>query len=149
VPELPGVWVEQKGLSATYHYRNASDRQGAHDRLVAEIGDLSDEGLTLRPGRMSLELRPAGAGDKGTALAELVTRHALRGLVVLGDDVTDLDMFRAAAEARAAGRVTAAILAVGGAGETPLAVAAAADALLPDPSAVASLLSALAGGAAD
>ena len=63
--------------------------------------------------------------------------------MVLGDDVTDLDMFRAAAEARAAGRLSAAILAVGGAGEVPAAVAAAADAVLADPPAAAALLSAL------
>jgi hypothetical protein len=54
-------------------------------------------------------------------------------------------MFRIATEARAAGRLSAAILAVAGAGETPAAVAAAADALLADPSAVAKLLIALAG----
>ena len=47
----------------------------------------------------------AGAADKGTAVAQLITRHGLRGLVVLGDDVTDLDMFRAAGEARARGEL--------------------------------------------
>lgn len=145
VPPLPGVWVEDKGLSATFHYRNADDREVARERLLAEIGDVEAEGLVVRPGRMSLELRPAGAGDKGTALDELVARHALRGLVVLGDDVTDLDMFRAAAAARAAGRLNAAIFAVGGAGEVPAAVAAAADAVLLDPAAAARLLSELAG----
>jgi hypothetical protein len=75
-----------------------------------------------------------------------ITRYALRGLLLLGDDVTDLDMFRAAAEARATGRLRATILAVAGSGEVPSAVAAAADALLPDPAAAAELLSALADG---
>jgi trehalose 6-phosphate phosphatase len=147
VPELAGVWVEHKGLSATYHYRNAPDRAEARERLLAELGDVSGDGLTVRPGRMSVELRPAGAGDKGTALAELVGRYGLRGLVVLGDDVTDLDMFRAVAEARAAGRLSATILAVGGAGEVPESVAGAADVVLADPAAAARLLSALAGEA--
>ena len=146
VPELPGVWVEDKGLSATYHYRNAPDRDEARDRLLAALGDVSGQGLTVRPGRMSVELRPSSAGDKGTALVELVGRYGLRGLLVLGDDVTDLDMFRAAAEARTAGRLNGAILAVGGAGEVPPTVAAAADSVLPDPAAAARLLSALAAG---
>ena len=141
----PGVWVEQKGLSATYHYRNAPDRDAARDQLLAELGDLSGRRLMVRQGRMSVELRPAGAGDKGTALGRVVERYALRGLLVLGDDVTDLDMFRAAAEARATGRLSAAILAVGGAGEVPQAVAAAADAVLADPAEAGRLLSALAG----
>jgi len=144
VPSLPGVWVEEKGLSATFHYRNAADHEATRDRLLAWIGEVDGDRLVVRPGRMSLELRPAGAGDKGTALDELVARHALRGLLVLGDDVTDLDMFRAAAAARSAGRLTAAILAVGGAGEVSPTVAAAADAVLEDPEAAASLLAALA-----
>jgi trehalose 6-phosphate phosphatase len=142
----PGVWVEHKGLSATIHYRGAVDPAAAQERLLAALGDVTPQGLTLRPGRMSVELRPAGVGDKGTAVERAITRYALRGLVLLGDDVTDLDMFRAAAEARAAGRLNATILAVAGAGEVPPSVAAAADALLPDPAAAADLLSALAAG---
>ncbi|HET6745040.1 MAG TPA: trehalose-phosphatase [Candidatus Limnocylindria bacterium] len=147
VPSMPGVWVEQKGLSTTFHYRNAADREASRDRLLEEIGEVEAEGLVVRPGRMSLELRPAGAGNKGTAIDELVARHALRGLVVLGDDVTDLDMFRAASAARAAGRLNAAIFAVGGAGEVPAAVGAAADAVLPDPTGAARLLADLASDA--
>ncbi len=46
-------------------------------------------------------------GDRSPAVVE---RFGLRGLLVLGDDVTDLDMFRAAAALRAAGRLRAAIL---------------------------------------
>ncbi|HYN63153.1 MAG TPA: trehalose-phosphatase [Candidatus Limnocylindrales bacterium] len=142
----PGVWVERKGLSATVHYRGAGDPPAARERLLAALGDVTPQGLALRPGRMSVELRPMGAGDKGTAVERAITRYALRGLVLLGDDVTDLDMFRAAAGARAAGRLAATILAVAGAGEVPPAVAAAADAVLPDPAAAAELLSALAAG---
>jgi hypothetical protein len=63
---------------------------------------------------------------------------------VAGDDVTDLDMFRAAAELRATGTLSAAILAVGGGGEVPDAVRDAADAVLPSPAALAGLLTALA-----
>jgi trehalose 6-phosphate phosphatase len=142
----PGVWVERKGFSATVHYRAATDPTAARERLLAELGDVAPQGLILRLGRMSVELRPAGAGDKGTAIERAITRYALRGLVLLGDDVTDLDMFRVAAEARAAGRLDATILAVAGAGEVPSAVSAAADAVLPDPAAAAELLSALAAG---
>ena len=143
VPREEGVWIDEKGPSATIHYRSAADPAGAAERIAAALGDVSAEGLTLRPGRMSWELRAAGAADKGTAVTQLIARHALRGLVVLGDDVTDLDMFRAASEARARGELNAAILAVAGGDEVPAAVAAAADAVLPDPQAVAALLAAL------
>ena len=138
------MWVDDKGPSATIHYRNAPDPQAAAERIAAALGDVTAAGLSLRPGRMSWELRAAGAADKGTAVTQLISRHGLRGLVVIGDDVTDLDMFRAAGEARARGELNAAVLAVAGGDEVPAAVAAAADVVLPDPQAVAALLTALA-----
>jgi trehalose 6-phosphate phosphatase len=144
LPPETGVWVERKAYSATVHYRGAADPPAARERVLAALGDVTPHGLTLRPGRMSVELRPTGVGDKGTAVEKAITRYALRGLVLLGDDVTDLDMFRAAGEARAAGRLSATIVAVAGAGEVPPSVAAAADVLLTDPVAAAELLSALA-----
>jgi trehalose 6-phosphate phosphatase len=146
-PSEAGVWVEHKGLSATVHFRNAPDPEASRVRVLEALGDPTALGLVVRPGRMSLELRAAGAGDKGTAVERVLTRHALRGLLVMGDDVTDLDMFRAATEARAGGRLAAAILAVGSAGEVPPSVAAAADAVLPDPPAAAQLLASLAADA--
>jgi trehalose 6-phosphate phosphatase len=141
------VWVEDKVLSATLHFRNAPDPEATRARLRSALDGVSDlgaRGLVVRPGRMSLEIRPAAAGDKGSALEALISRYALRGVVVLGDDVTDVDMFRVAAEARAGGRLEAAIFAVAGAGEVPPAVAAAADLVLPDPASAAELLSSLA-----
>jgi hypothetical protein len=63
----------------------------------------------------------------------------------MGDDVTDLDMFRAVADARDAGSLRAAIIGVGGSDrEVPPEVAAAADAMLADPSAAARFLAELA-----
>ena len=134
VPPVPGVWVEDKGLSATVHYRaHAGSRRGARPgcsrrSTTARPGP----SIELREGRMSVELRPVGLGDKGTALRALAERFGLRGLVVLGDDMTDLDMFRAAAELRSGG-LDAAILAVGGHGEVPPRVGEAADAVVARP----------------
>jgi trehalose 6-phosphate phosphatase len=145
LPELPGVSIEHKGLSATVHFRNAPDPEVAGMRVRDALEAAAVPGVELRPGRMSLEVRPLGAGDKGTAVASLVERHGLRGLVVIGDDVTDLDMFRAAHRARDDG-VVVAVIGVGGGGEVPPEVAAGADALLPDPAAVVELLRGLAGG---
>lgn len=144
LPVGPGVTVEHKGLSATVHFRNTPDPAAAAARVREALEASSDQAIELRPGRMSLEMRPRGAGDKGTVVEELVARHALRGLVVIGDDVTDLDMFRVAHRARSEG-LAVAVIGVGGGGEVPPEVAAAADALLPDPAAVVELLSQLAG----
>jgi trehalose 6-phosphate phosphatase len=142
VPDEPGVSVEHKGLSATVHFRNAPDHAASEARVREALEKAAISVIALRPGRMSLELRPVGAGDKGTAVEAVVQRHALRGLVVIGDDVTDLDMFRAAHRAREAGAVVA-VIGVGGGGEVPPEVAAAADALLTDPGAVVELLRSL------
>ncbi|MEO8246193.1 MAG: trehalose-phosphatase [Chloroflexota bacterium] len=136
----PRVTLDHKGLSGTIHYRMAADPARARETLLAALAAVPHPGIEVREGRMSIELRPAGVGDKGTAVRQLVERHRLRGLIVLGDDVTDLDMFRAAAELRESNGLTAAILAVGGHGEVPPEVMAAADAALPDPDGVVRLL---------
>ena len=115
--------MDDKGPSATIHYRSAPDPAVRRSESRRRWATSPADGLTLRPGRMSWELRAAGAADKGTAVTQLIARHGLRGLVVLGDDVTDLDMFRAPREARARGELNAAILAVAGGDEVPAAVA--------------------------
>ena len=143
VPPVPGVWVEDKGLSAAVHYRATPDPAAARTQVLAALETaLPGPSIELREGRMSVELRPVGLGDKGTALRALAERFGLRGLVVLGDDMTDLDMFRAAAELRIGG-ADAAILAVGGHGEVPPRVGEAADAVVADPAAAVALLQAL------
>lgn len=146
LPDVPGVTIEHKGLSASVHYRNAADPDATRGRLTEALG-LLGAGLELRHGRMSLELRPVGLGDKGVATRTIIDRFGLRGVVVIGDDLTDLDMFAVVAELRAAGQVKAAIIGVGGDdGEVPAEVSAAADVVLPSPADVAALLGALANG---
>ncbi len=144
VPGRPGIAVEQKGVSATIHYRTSSDPERARAEIVTALGDPGPE-VELRPGRMSVEVRPVGLGDKGAATEAIIERFGLRGAVVMGDDLTDLDMFAAVAEARGAGRLRGAIIGVGGAdAEVPPEVAAAADAILDSPEAAARFLNALA-----
>lgn len=146
VPSVAGVTVEDKGLSATIHYRNASDPAAARAAVLDALPDIgADAELELRPGRMSLELRPTGLGDKGTATRAIIDRFGLRGAVVMGDDSTDLDMFAAVAERRDAGRLRGVVIGVGGDdGETPSAVAEAADVVLRGPAEAAALLALLA-----
>lgn len=145
LPQLEGVVLEHKGLSAAIHYRGAPDPTAARRAIVAALGEVGADGLELRHGRMAVELRATGAGDKGTAARSLVDRHRLRGVVVLGDDVTDLDMFRAVTDLRSAGRIRGLVVGVGGGDhELPDDVRDAADVLLHDPAEAAAFLSALA-----
>lgn len=143
LPALPAVSVEHKGVSASVHYRAAPDPAAARAAILAALDDPRRHGIELRHGRMSVELRPMDMGDKGSAARAIIERFALRGVVVMGDDVTDLDMFRAVIELRAAGTITATIVGVGGP-EIPREVVDAADVVLADPAAAASLLAELA-----
>ena len=43
---------------------------------------------------MVIELRPPLDVDKGTALAELSRRMGAGAVICIGDDITDVDMFR-------------------------------------------------------
>ena len=77
--------------------------------------------MLLRDGRMVVELLLPVEIDKGTSLRALVDERNLNGALVLGDDVTDVNMFKAAAELQAGGSVKAVNVGVVGE-ETPAEV---------------------------
>lgn len=144
LPRLEGVVVEDKGGSASVHFRNARDADAALAAILDALRGIEERGVRIGHGRMVVELRPVGLGDKGTAARGIVERFGLRGVVVMGDDVTDLDMFRAVSDLREAGSVRAAIIGVGGGGgEVPPEVAEAADVVLGGPADAAALLARL------
>jgi trehalose 6-phosphate phosphatase len=125
--DVPWLLVENKGVTGTIHYRLAPDQIAA----VALLEPLARAAATrhalrLTLGRMIFEVRPALAVNKGTAIRELAKDLGLRGIVFFGDDVTDVDAFRALRELREAGE--AATLRVGVLGsETSPAVLAEID----------------------
>ncbi|HEX7172375.1 MAG TPA: trehalose-phosphatase [Candidatus Limnocylindria bacterium] len=144
VPLIDGVVIEHKGVSASVHYRKAADRENVRATVLRALG-APPPGIELGGGKMIIELRPVGMGNKGTATRTIIERFGLRGAVVMGDDLTDLDMFAAVADARAAGRLQGVIVGVGGADErVPSEVAGAADVVLPDVDATAAFLARLA-----
>ncbi|MFN8591219.1 MAG: trehalose-phosphatase [Thermomicrobiales bacterium] len=63
-------------------------------------------GLRVTSGRMIFELRRNLAVNKGSAIRDLVHDLGLRSVVFFGDDVTDVDAFRALREMRAHGVAT-------------------------------------------
>jgi trehalose 6-phosphate phosphatase len=121
--EAPWLIIENKGVTGTVHYRLAEDPEAAAE-LLNPLAAVAAErhGLRVVPGRMIVELRPALSLNKGTAIRDLVTELGLRGIVFFGDDVTDVDGFRALRALREEG--LAATLNVGVlAAETPDIVA--------------------------
>lgn len=93
----PAAWVEDKGLTATLHFRKVKT---AHREtlLFAARRTLGTFGpkIAMRAGRDALEIRPRVAWDKGAALEYIYGQAGpFDSCVCLGDDRTDESMFRA------------------------------------------------------
>ena len=122
-----GIIYENKGVTGSIHYRLAPDQDLAHRELLRlAAGEAATRGLKLTEGRMVIELRPQVAINKGSAVTQVVEQSGLKGIVFLGDDVTDIDGFRAVSMLRETGLVSGTNVAVV-APETDPAVALAAD----------------------
>lgn len=95
----PGWLVERKPTAVAVHHRLAP--QASVEELLPRVRahlDRSAAGppaFTVLSGKAVLELRPAGV-DKGRALDLIAERTPELSPLVLGDDVTDEDGFRAA-----------------------------------------------------
>lgn len=129
--DLPGVIVENKGVTGAVHYRLSADPATVGPAIGALLRDLCARyGLKLTPGRMVWEIRPPLDANKGTAVRALAQQYGLRGLIFLGDDRTDADAFAVLHDLRRQG--AALTLAVGvAADETPPEVRELADVLVP------------------
>ena len=89
----PELLVEQKSVSITVHYRA---RPELEPTVAAAVGGLISgfSSLELQPGKMMLEVRPAGI-DKGGALTRFMEGPPFAGRrpLAIGDDLTDEHMF--------------------------------------------------------
>lgn len=130
--------VEPKGLSLTLHYRAHPELAGAVARWAEREADRS--GLEARPAKMSVELHPPIAADKGTAVESLV--DGLGALCYVGDDRGDLPAFDALDRLGARG-VDVLRVAVAGP-EAPAELLGRADLVLDGPPAVLAFLRRLA-----
>ena len=90
--------IENKGLTASLHYRGAEDEEAAHTTLEAVKLRAEGEGFVARFGRKVLEVLPPVGSNKGTAVRHLLDGADLSRALVAGDDTTDLDAFRAVEE---------------------------------------------------
>jgi trehalose 6-phosphate phosphatase len=92
---IPGILVENKGLTASVHYRNVALEQqpAVADGAARAIAD--DSRFELRTGRMIVEIRPRVDWDKGSAAAWIRAQLGRPAAVFCaGDDRTDEDLFR-------------------------------------------------------
>lgn len=99
---LSGVVVENKGLTASVHFRQTPPAR--HEELAqivqAELGD-ENRRFKLTTGKMVYEIRPRVNWHKGFAARRISASAVRAGTLVmcLGDDATDEDMFLALPEA--------------------------------------------------
>jgi trehalose 6-phosphate phosphatase len=120
---LDGMTVEDKGATASVHYRNAANPRQIEAELLPEIEKIaSRHHIVLHSGKMVFELRPPVPINKGTAFAALVKHYNLGAALYLGDDVTDADAMQAAQKMRQDGTCYALAVGVAHDGTTPEAV---------------------------
>jgi trehalose 6-phosphate phosphatase len=103
--EAPGVYLEDKHLSLSVHYRNVeaeAERRRIVSLIEAKFAELGSDSIRLTYGKRVVEVRPDIEWNKGQALtflkAELSARYgAEMPVVFIGDDQTDEDGFKALA----------------------------------------------------
>jgi trehalose 6-phosphate phosphatase len=138
-----GLRREDKGPIQAFHWRGATDEAAASSR-AQEIAALAQgRDLVPRWGRKVLEVRPAGEIDKGSALKRLLLDGSLRNGLYGGDDVTDLDAFRALASMESSGSLRAAVRVGISSDEGPSELADHADLVVTSPAEYLDVLRAL------
>jgi len=141
------VRLEDKGAIVAFHWRGAPDEQAAQ-RAVQEIADRAEQaGLTTHWGRKVLEVRPPVPFDKGAGVRRLLDESGsqITAAMYVGDDMTDLDAFRALGELVAEGRLTRGVRVGVQSEEGPSEITEEADVVVDGPQGVRELLTLLSG----
>lgn len=106
VVDEPGMAWEDKGFSASVHYRMAADEARVVERLTAALGNLPQaKGLDVFRGNKLIEIRRRDGVNKGAALDRAIRDWGLASVIFMGDDTTDADALRVLRRRRAAGDV--------------------------------------------
>ncbi|MHB8483478.1 MAG: trehalose-phosphatase [Nitrospiria bacterium] len=89
---LPGVTLEDKVYSLTFHYRHSRNKKKTLSTLLEVIRKLVPSPRIV-PGKLVLNLIPPGAPHKGDALRELMLQLNVKYALYVGDDDTDKDVY--------------------------------------------------------
>jgi trehalose-phosphatase len=129
ITDVPSIYkhVERKAISTAFHYRDIPDVAGA---LESSLRNLPDN-LALRRGKMVLEVIPRAKGGKDQAMRALIDHFKPRSVLAMGDDLTDVGMFRVVRKLRDDTGRPALIAGISGGAETPPEISAVADVMLP------------------
>lgn len=91
--EIPGVEIENKGLSLGVHYRRARDRARAERRIRGAIERVSSARLVESP--CAIDLVPEELPDVGAALRTLCAKVGARATLFLGERAARPEVLRA------------------------------------------------------
>ena len=103
------VRLEDKGAIVAFHWRGAPDEEAARAAIDAIAARAEAAGLRTHWGRKVLEVRPPVRIDKGAGVASFLAEADIDAALYVGDDVTDLDAFRALDQLAQEGRIERAI----------------------------------------
>ncbi len=96
---IPGLLLEDKGVTVSIHYRFAAGDPGEEVRQrVARVLEPFAVNFHLTEGKKVLEIRPAVSFHKGTAIHTVAQMFSVKEsdlVVYIGDDETDEDAFAA------------------------------------------------------
>ena len=135
--DAAGAWVEEKGLAVAVHTRRLGDPAGAFDRLLPLMDEAArHHDLDVEPGRWVVEVRAHGM-HKGAAVRRLSDEVSAKAFVFCGDDLGDVEAFKAVEELRGTGFPS---LLVCSASEEQTALAEMADVVVEGPEGVLELL---------
>jgi len=91
----PGSFVESKEVNLTWHFRNADDEFGEHQKreLILHLQDLPNLPIDILPGKKAVEVRPKGI-NKGAVVKKIMQREPnIDFVLAMGDDKTDEDTY--------------------------------------------------------
>lgn len=126
-----GILIEDKTFTGSIHFRAADDPQQAARILRPLLESIGiRHGLRITEGRMVYELRPRLDINKGVFTERDIRSHGIETAAFLGDDMTDLDGFRALRRLVSSGELLGAICVGVRAPESPQEVLDASDYLV-------------------
>jgi trehalose 6-phosphate phosphatase len=140
------VRIEDKGAIVAFHWRGAPDEEAARGAVDAVAQNAQASGLRTHWGRKVLEVRPPVRIDKGAGVKSFLADQDLDCALYVGDDVTDVDAFRALGELVAAGELSHAVRVGVVSDEGPQEISTEADVLVEGPEGAQELLAMLTAG---
>lgn len=94
------AFVEHKGIAVAVHTRRLRKPDAAFERLLSVLSEAAERhNLSVEPGKLVVEVRGTGI-HKGEAVRTIRDELGADGFVFAGDDLGDLEAFKAVADLR-------------------------------------------------